>query len=64
MKNVLADVRGGCVADGRLCRSRVAAKIFVFVISLNLAKFLISSFATFSSNFVKFKIILSTFCVL
>ena len=26
MKNVLADRRGGCVADGRLCRSRVAAK--------------------------------------
>ena len=25
-QNVLADERGGCVADGRLCRSRVAAK--------------------------------------
>ena len=27
--------RGGCVADGRLCRSRVVAKMLVFVISLN-----------------------------
>ena len=35
MKNLLADGRGGWVADDRLCRSRVAAKIFVFVISLN-----------------------------
>ena len=27
LKNLLADGRGGWVADGRLCRSRVAAKI-------------------------------------
>ena len=38
MKNVLADGREGCVADGKLCRSRVAAKIFIFVISLNIRK--------------------------
>ena len=53
MKNVLADGRGGCVADGRLCRSRVAAKMFFFIISC---------FTKFSLNFAKFKIILSKFC--
>ena len=55
MKNLLADGRRGWVADGRLCRSRVAAKIFT--------KFLILCFAKFSSSFAKFKIILSQFCV-
>ena len=64
MKNLLADGRGGWVADGRLCRSRVAVKLFVFIISRNVCKFLISCFVKFSSNFVKFKIILSQFCVL
>ena len=33
MKNVFADRREGCVADGRLCRRRVAVKMFIFVIS-------------------------------
>ena len=33
MKNRLADRRGGWVADCSLCRSWVAVKIFVFVIS-------------------------------
>ena len=62
MKNVLADGRGGCVADGRLRRSRVVAKMFVFIISRNfLIKFLIFCFAKFSSNFAKIKIILSKF---
>ena len=51
MKYLLADRKRGRVADGRLCMRRVAAKI------------LISCFAKFSSNFAKFKIILSKFCV-
>ena len=56
MKNLLADGRGGWVADGRLCRSRVAAKCsqkFKFRVSWNFPPILWNS-----------KKILSQFCVL
>ena len=50
LKNLLADGRGGWVADGRLFIIRVAAK-FSFL-----------CFAKIFSNFAKFKIILAKFC--
>ena len=53
--------RGGWVADGRLCRSRVAAKFLFSWFREIFAKFLTSCFTKFSSDFTKFKIILSKF---
>ena len=60
MKNVLADGRGRCIADGKLCRSRVASKKKFFVILLNFAKFF--NFI-FRKIFLKFREI-QFFCVL
>ena len=68
--SIAADGRGEWVADSRLCRSRVAAKvlflkfrkIFAKFFILCFMKFLILCYAKFSSNFAKLKIILSEFC--
>ena len=66
MKNVLADGRGGCVADSRLCRSRVAVKIFVFIILLNFCKTfnfvfhkIFPEFCEIQNNFVKIHVSLN-----
>ena len=53
LKNLLADGRGGWVAEGRLCKSRVASFLYFREIFV---KFLISCYAKFSSNFAKLEI--------
>ena len=56
LKNLLADGRGGWVADGRLCKSRVAAKFLFLYFREICMKFLILCYAKFPSNFAKLKI--------
>ena len=56
LKNLLADGRGGWVADGRLCKSRVAAKFSFLYFRKIFTKFLILCYAKFSSKFAKLKI--------
>ena len=52
MKNVLADGRGGCVADSRLCRSRVAAKMFAKFFNFVFWEIFLE-FREIQNNFVK-----------
>ena len=59
MKNLFADGRGGWVADGRLCSSRVASKIFVLVISWNFRK---KFYFLFREIFLQFREIQNNVC--
>ena len=54
MKNLLADGRGGFIVDGRLCKSRVGAKTFVFVILPNFHEIFNFVFCKILLNFAKF----------